>query len=237
MAAEFVIASLGSGYRCMQTTALCEFPDAAAPPGRDAVRAAAVEGVERSVESGGNVEGRVEEGAGARGSEEENDATHRRILELLRSNGVAFTQLSHAPTRTSEESAAVRGVALATGAKAMFVRRSGAKAGQSKYVLAVFSAAKKMDLKAFRKVIASPRLTFADEKEVFEITGCRPGAVPPFGSLFADTTTVVDQSLIDQGETMNFNAGLRTESVGLRVADYLRVERPSVLRFTADRDE
>jgi Ala-tRNA(Pro) deacylase len=221
----------------MGVRARCEFPDAVASPVLNPDRVEGAPQIGTEEKDAGRMERVAEVEVAPRTSDEENRATHGRIVALLRSSGVPFTQLTHAATRTSEESAAVRGVPLATGAKAMFVRRSGAKAGQTKYVLAVFSAAKKMDLKAFRKAIASPRLVYADEAEVFDVTGCRPGAVPPFGSLFADTTTVVDQSLLDQGETMNFNAGLRTESVGMRVADYLLVERPTVLRFTADREE
>jgi Ala-tRNA(Pro) deacylase len=71
----------------------------------------------------------------------------------------------------------------------------------------------------------------ATEEQVKIITGCLPGAVPPFGSVF-NVETLVDQSLIDQGEKINFNAGLRTYSFGLFVKDFLEIEKPKILQFT-----
>ena len=55
------------------------------------------------------------------------------------------------------------------------------------------------------------------------LTGCVPGAVPPFGSLWG-VRTLVDGSLLQQGPGINFNAGLRTRSVAMRTDDYVRVE-------------
>ncbi len=70
----------------------------------------------------------------------------------------------------------------------------------------------------------------ASADDVRSVTGCISGAVPPFGSLFPGVVTVVDESLREQGETINFNAGLRTRSViNLAVRDYLDVEKPVVV--------
>ena len=38
--------------------------------------------------------------------------------------------------------------------------------------------------------------------------------------------TVMDTSLKEQGPTTNFNCGLRTRSISMAVADYIRVEKP-----------
>ena len=45
----------------------------------------------------------------------------------------------------------------------------------------------------------------ATPKDVHEATGCVTGAVPPFGSVFS-IPTFVDNSLQEQGSTINFNA-------------------------------
>ena len=57
------------------------------------------------------------------------------------------------------------------------------------------------------------------------------GAVPPFGSVFG-VQTYMDPSLMEQGEIINFNVGLRTHSVTMKGADYLEIEKPKVLKFT-----
>ena len=87
-----------------------------------------------------------------------------------------------------------------------------------------------MDSKAFKKIGGFKSTKFASEEDVYALTGCRPGAVPPFGSLW-NLRTFVDQSLIDQGDEINFNAGLRTASVRMTLQDFLEVEQPVVASF------
>ena len=72
-------------------------------------------------------------------------------------------------------------------------------------------------------------------EEMKDKTGCVNGAVPPFGTLF-DAHTYVDNSLVEQGETMNFNAGLRTHSIQIKVQDYLAVENPKLGNFIQKED-
>ena len=160
----------------------------------------------------------------------EDPATHARLLALLSSHGVAFSTLVHAPTRTSEESAAVRGVPLASGAKAMLLKASKPLPHGSPYLLAVLSAARKADLRSLRGALAQKSVSLAPVEDVWRLTGCVPGAVPPFGSLFPGVQTYCDPSLVEQGGVINFNAALRGSSViGLRTADFLRVEQPFML--------
>ena len=75
----------------------------------------------------------------------------------------------------------------------------------------------------------------ATEMEVRSVTRCIPGAVPPFGSLFDNVITVADQSLQRQGSFINFNAGLRTQSIiGLSTKDYNEIEKPLVADFSSE---
>ena len=97
--------------------------------------------------------------------------------------------------------------------------------------LAVMSASRKLDSKKFKKLIGSKSLKFASEEEVFNTTKCIPGAVPPFGSIFG-IPTYMDESLRTQGNSINFNAGLRTRSVSMKLEDYLEVEKPIISSFT-----
>ena len=164
----------------------------------------------------------------------EDPATHARVLALLTARAPGrFTTLSHAPTRTSEESARVRGVALATGAKAMLLKAGRPLAHGSPFVLAVLSAARRADLRALRGALGAKALSLASVEDVWRLTGCVPGAVPPFGSLFPGVATVADASIVAL-PAINFNSALRGESVmGLAVADYLAIEAPTVLNFSA----
>ena len=88
-------------------------------------------------------------------------------------DGGRWSTSTHVAVRTSEEAAQVRGATLASGAKAMLL----ATKPSDKFVLAVISAAEKMDSKAFKKAGSFKATKFATEDEVFALTGCRPGAV------------------------------------------------------------
>jgi len=157
----------------------------------------------------------------------EDEKTNRKVVEMLQSCAVPFETSTHAPVRTSEEAAQVRGATLASGAKAMLLSIK----PSNEFVLAVISAAAKMDSKAARKAIGCKTTRFATEEEVRTVTGCLPGAVPPFGSVWG-IRSYMDTSLQTQGEEINFNAGLRTFSIKMTVADYLKAEGPTVCSFS-----
>jgi Ala-tRNA(Pro) deacylase len=67
--------------------------------------------------------------------------------------------LIHEPTKTSEESANIRGATLASGAKAMLLKDG--KTGL--YLLAIISAARKLSWKKIRSLIGSKKLNLATE--------------------------------------------------------------------------
>jgi Ala-tRNA(Pro) deacylase len=161
---------------------------------------------------------------------EEDPATFHALIERINKRGIPHRRLSHAPTKTSAESAAVRGVPLAAGAKAMLFKFAGSQAGlEHTHVLCVLSAAKEMSIEAIREQFGK-KLKMASPPEVKAVTGCIPGAVPPFGSAFRGSVlTVVDRSILEQ-ESINFNCGIRTESVcDLPVKEYLAMEEGHVV--------
>ena len=147
-----------------------------------------------------------------------------RVQEKLQQAGVPFTVLRHAPVYTSEEAAAVRGTSLASGAKALVV-----KAGEE-FVLLVLPADRKLDSRKARTALGIKALRFANREEVEQLTGLQPGAIPPFGSLFA-LPTRCDPALADN-PSINFNAGDHAVSVQMAYADYLAVEQPQLVTIT-----
>jgi Ala-tRNA(Pro) deacylase len=152
-----------------------------------------------------------------------NESVFLRVENLLKQLGVNFEVLRHQPVFTSEEAAAVRGVALSTGAKALICR---VDAG---FVMFVIPADRKLDSKQVRKALGIHGLRFATQEELRELTGVPPGAVPPFGSLFG-LPTYCDTHL-GENDRINFNAGDNSISVSLRYEDYLRAENPTVGTF------
>jgi prolyl-tRNA editing enzyme YbaK/EbsC (Cys-tRNA(Pro) deacylase) len=147
-----------------------------------------------------------------------------RIEHKLTAAGIAFGVLRHAPVYTSEEAAAIRGVPLSSGAKALVV-----KAGDD-FVLLIVPADRKLDSKKARAALGVKNTRFATREEVEQLTGLQPGSIPPFGSLF-NLPTTCDPAL-RQNETINFNAGDHSISVSMTCSDYLSVERPALADLT-----
>jgi prolyl-tRNA editing enzyme YbaK/EbsC (Cys-tRNA(Pro) deacylase) len=153
----------------------------------------------------------------------ESDALAR-IRRLLDDAGVTYRTLSHAPTRTSEESAAARGEPLEVGGKALLVKVD------DTFRLFVLSAHLKLDSSAVRKHFGARRTRFASAEELRELTGLVPGSVPPFGEPILPFTLHVDPSVF-ANDRVAFNAGSLTDSVIMSTADYRRVAAPEVFAF------
>jgi len=113
----------------------------------------------------------------------ETDGAHNKIMEFLKAAGLSPTVTEHKAVLTCEEAAEVRGVDLASGAKAMLIKDGGKKLAKEgvPYYLAIISASNKFNSKRFCKVLGTKSVSFAKPEVVHELTGCLTGAVPPFG--------------------------------------------------------
>ncbi len=147
------------------------------------------------------------------------------LCQFLDSHEIRFRKLDHEATKTSEESARVRGEPLEIGGKALLLKV------QHDFRLFVFSAAWKLDSAAVRARFQARKLRFATPQELADKTGLVPGSVPPFGEPILPFPLYVDTS-ITKNERIAFNAGSLTTSIIMEVADYLRVAQPEVFPFS-----
>ena len=148
-----------------------------------------------------------------------------RIRDWLIAEGVAFREVHHAPTRTSEESAAARGEPLRVGGKALLVKVD------DTFRLFVLSAERKLDSGAIREYFSARKTRFATADELMEMTGLVPGSVPPFGAPVLPFPLYVDPSVFEN-DRVAFNAGALTDSVVMGMEDYRRLAAPEVFRFS-----
>src|SRR5580693_10804984 len=91
------------------------------------------------------------------------------IEQLLRSAGVDYRKVEHAPTATSEESAQARGEELGVGAKALLLRTDDV------FRLFILSADRKLDSAAVKREFGIKRVRFATPEELLSLTGLVPG--------------------------------------------------------------
>ena len=148
------------------------------------------------------------------------------IRGLLDEQGVAYREVHHQPTRTSEESALARGESVRIGGKALLI-----KVGDD-FHLFVLSAALKLDSAAIRTHLRRRKTRFATPAELAELTGLVPGSVPPFGQPILPFRLFVDES-ITRNDKIAFNAGSLTDSIIMPTEDYLRIADPEIFKFAA----
>lgn len=149
-----------------------------------------------------------------------------RLVQRLTDAGASYDLQRHAPVFTSEEAAAVRGTALASGAKALVCK------ADEQFVLVVMPADRRLASKSVKRNAGIRNLRFATREEVEQLTGLAPGSIPPFGSLFG-LPTWCDEALADQAR-INFNAGDHAVSISMTYGDYLRVEQPRLGKFAEE---
>jgi len=147
------------------------------------------------------------------------------MRELLDSNGIPYEVLEHVPVYTSEEAAKVKGVELKTGVKALIL-----KTEEGNFIMGLVAADRKIDLKKLAKIVETKKLQLASPQEVLKITGCEIGSVHPFGNLHG-LPTYLDSSILEN-DMVNFNAGLHTVSIQMRVKDLIKAIRPVVKDFS-----
>ena len=151
-------------------------------------------------------------------------AVTERLESWLRERGVRFQVMEHAPAFTSEEAARVRGTPIEAGAKALVLL------AEDRPAQVVLPAHRRVDNARIRAILGTRTLRFATPEELLTLTGCRPGAVPPFGNLFG-LPVLVDEELAARGE-IAFNAGSNSVSIVMRAEDFIRLSEASVHRLS-----
>ncbi len=154
-----------------------------------------------------------------------NEAVLERIRELYAQFGIEFRQIAHVATRTSEESAQVRGEPLEIGGKALLLKCP------DDFRLVVLPANRRLDSAKTKAVLGVKKIRFATGEELLEQTGLVPGSVPPFGRPILPYSLFVDESLTTN-DRIAFNAGSLTVSHILAMEDYLKLARPELGEFT-----
>jgi len=144
------------------------------------------------------------------------------ILAHLDRHGIAYRLLEHPPISTAEEASAVRGTPLEIAAKCIVFKLDGV------FALFVMRASDAMRSRHLRRQLGVSRTRFASRDELLELTGCAPGAVPPFGRPVLDLDLYVDEALLQNDEVV-FTPGRRDRSLVLAVEDWRRLVVPAMI--------
>ncbi len=148
------------------------------------------------------------------------------ICAFLNERNIPFRTVHHEPTFTSEESAKARGEDVRIGGKAILMKID------NDFKLFVLSAAFKIDSKKIKEHFKAKSIRFATKEELHSLAGLVPGSVPPFGEPILDFELFIDRSVL-QNEMIAFNAGSLTDSIIMKITDYLTVAHAHQIYFSS----
>lgn len=149
-----------------------------------------------------------------------------RVITALVAAGVGYRTLRHAPAVGSLRIAEQRGMPAAAGAKTLLVRAAGA------YSLLVIPGNRRLSSPKLRRVMGTHDIRFARPQELLEVTGCRPGEVPPLGGLFE--LPVVMDPRVAANQEVAFTAGSTDESFVVKAEDLISLVQPRLADMTRD---
>ncbi len=150
------------------------------------------------------------------------------IVRLLNQSDIDYELMQHNETPvSSEETAAMRGIAVEDGVKAIILR---GKKTKKNYQVNI-PAHLKLDMKAVAEAVGE-KCEFEDPAVIEERFGLLLGAVPPFGRLF-NLDTYFDEAILERS-TSAFNCGLRTESIIMKPHDLVKIVDPILGKFSKE---
>lgn len=157
---------------------------------------------------------------------DENSALRAAVYARLDALDIPYRRVRHAPAASLDECASVSQMLGAVVCKNYFLTTKSKK----HYCLCVVRPEARLRTADISKQVDSPRLTFADEGELFSMLRERPGSVSPFGLIFdsaAPVRLLMDSALAELPE-LAFHPCDNTETLALSTRDFLEKFLPCV---------
>jgi len=135
--------------------------------------------------------------------------------------------IGHKKVFTAYDAAATLKVKLEQVVKVLLVKID------KKYVLALLAASQNLDFKKLAKIfkVSSNKVSIPKEKVMTQQFKVKPGAISAFGSIYK-VPVVLEKSLNKVKEAI-FPSGSFTESIRMKVVDFINLEQPQVMVFGA----
>lgn len=149
-------------------------------------------------------------------------AISKRILNALGKYKVKYRVLPHKTVYTAYDLATTLGEDVKKVAKTLLVR------ADRRYVLVVLPAHYRVDLQKLARILKAKAVSIAPEAAIKKLK-LVPGTTPPFGSL-VDLEVALEKGLVAAGDII-VRAGSLTESLGMKVKDFVKMESPILGAF------
>jgi Ala-tRNA(Pro) deacylase len=146
-----------------------------------------------------------------------------RLKSVLETKHIPYSQISHTPTYSAQNAAAVMHAPGKDVAKTV-VLRSG-----KNNLMALLPAPCHINLQKLAAAAGAP-VSIIEEQECNKLfPDCEPGAVPPFGELYG-LPVYMDAALAADPEII-LSAGTHSDALRMLSADFIRLVKPKVCAF------
>lgn len=148
-----------------------------------------------------------------------------KLKSFLDENNIHYITITHSRAFTAQEVAATAHISGNEMAKTVIVKIEGSMA------MAVLPANYHVDFALLKDVTGHDKVILAVEEEFrAKFPDCELGAMPPFGNLY-DMEVFVAQKLVENDQ-IAFNAGSHTELIKMSYADFVKLVKPIVVKFS-----
>jgi Ala-tRNA(Pro) deacylase len=149
----------------------------------------------------------------------------KKLKAFLDESKVRYLTISHSSAYTSQEIAASAHVSGKEFAKTVMIKIDGQMA------MAVLPASYHIDFESLKEIFGTKNVSLASEPEFRDrFPDCELGAMPPFGNLYGMDVYVAES--LTKNREIAFNAGSHTELIRLSFADYERLVKPRIFKFS-----
>lgn len=149
----------------------------------------------------------------------------KKLLSLLEKASVPFQPLSHRVVYTAYDTAQTLRAKVTEVAKPLLLK------ADKTFVLALLSAGHAIDLKKAAKVLKVKKLRIPTEKEIVAAVRLKKKqGLSSFASLYR-LPSVLDAAFAKQQKGI-FSTGSFTDSVKMKVKDFIKLEKPTVGSFS-----
>jgi Cys-tRNA(Pro) deacylase len=156
-------------------------------------------------------------------------------MEDLKSAAITFLREHKIPHRVFQHTGPIHSLEQAAQERSQrpeqVVRSIVFRLAEGEFVMVLMPGPGQVPWKALRKYIGQTRLTMANEEELLQATGYRPGTVTPFG-LPAPMRILIDQGIVDQQE-VSLGSGVRGMAILISPQEMIAaLDHPEIVNFS-----
>jgi Ala-tRNA(Pro) deacylase len=153
---------------------------------------------------------------------------HEQLCGLLEREGAVYRVIEHEAEGRTELIARIRGNRIEQSIKSMTLQVR-LNRRENIYCLANVPGDCRIDFDGVKNYFNADSVAFAARDKAQALTGCVIGAIPPFS--FNEQLQVLADPLIQQNEEVVFNAGRLDRSIFMKLADYIRIAKPTLVKI------